>query len=65
MIVPFPPFDRPECPNPGAAMTVTLGQPIVVENKAGAAGSIGIEAVARSAPAATRLASAVSVRPFC
>ena len=32
------------------SMTETLGQPIVIENKSGAGGSIGMDAVARSAP---------------
>ena len=52
MIVPFPPGGSTDLNARilAQAMTVTLGQPIVVENKAGAAGSIGIEAVARSAP---------------
>src|SRR5256885_12900423 len=31
-------------------MSELLGQPIVVENKAGAAGSVGAEAAAKSAP---------------
>ena len=34
----------------GDRMTQTLGQPSVIENRIGAAGSIGTEAVARSAP---------------
>ena len=34
----------------GERMAQTMGQPFVVENKVGAAGSIGTEAVARSAP---------------
>lgn len=34
----------------GERMAQTIGQPSVVENKVGAAGSIGTEAVARSAP---------------
>src|SRR5262245_29191743 len=34
----------------GERMKVTLGQPIVVENVAGAAGSIGVGRVVRSAP---------------
>jgi tripartite-type tricarboxylate transporter receptor subunit TctC len=32
------------------AMTAALGQPVAVENRAGAAGAIGAEAVARAAP---------------
>ena len=32
------------------SMSDTLGQPIVIENKSGAGGSIGMDAVARSAP---------------
>ena len=34
----------------GAELEKVLGQPVIVENKAGAAGSIGIEALARAAP---------------
>lgn len=34
----------------GEAMSPTLGQPIVVENKGGAGGAIGTEVVAKSAP---------------
>lgn len=34
----------------GAKLSESLGQPLVVENRAGAHGAIGLEAVARSAP---------------
>lgn len=34
----------------GAKLTESLGQPVVVENRAGASGAIGSEVVARSAP---------------
>lgn len=34
----------------GAELEKALGQPVIVENKAGAAGSIGVEALVRAAP---------------
>jgi tripartite-type tricarboxylate transporter receptor subunit TctC len=34
----------------GERLSVVLGQPVVIENRAGAAGNIGAEAVAKSAP---------------
>src|SRR5207302_1304569 len=34
----------------GAKLAASMGQPVVVENRAGASGAIGSEAVARSAP---------------
>ena len=34
----------------GAKLAESMGQPVVVENRAGASGAIGSEAVARSAP---------------
>ena len=40
-------------------LTVTLGQPVVVENVTGAGGSIGVGRAARAAPAAIRSASAI------
>jgi tripartite-type tricarboxylate transporter receptor subunit TctC len=52
MIAPFPPggpvdtFARILAP----AMAAKLGQPVVVENRAGAGGVVGMEAVARAAP---------------
>ena len=52
MIVPFPPggvadaVGRPVA----EAMSRILGQPVIVENKAGAGGGIGMAAVAKSKP---------------
>ena len=52
MVVPFPPggvadaVGRPVA----EAMTRILGQPVIVENKAGAGGGIGMAAVAKSKP---------------
>src|SRR5437762_1812129 len=34
----------------GQKLSVTLGQPVVVENRAGAGGTIGLDACAKSAP---------------
>ena len=39
----------------GQRMSVLLGQPVIIENKGGAGGSIGAEAVARSTPDGTTL----------
>jgi tripartite-type tricarboxylate transporter receptor subunit TctC len=52
MLVPFPPGGPADLLGRLAAqaMTDSLGQPVVVENKAGAAGNIGVEAIARAAP---------------
>jgi len=52
IIVPYPPGGStdPVARLLAADLTTRLGQPVVVENRAGAAGSIGTEAVARAAP---------------
>ncbi len=60
LIVNFPPGSGPDviariyAPRLGDA----LGQPVIVENRAGAAGNIGLEAVAKSAPDGYTLLSA-------
>jgi tripartite-type tricarboxylate transporter receptor subunit TctC len=52
LVVPWPPgaFTDVSARALAQIMTGTLGQPVVVENRAGASGSIGAEAVARAAP---------------
>jgi tripartite-type tricarboxylate transporter receptor subunit TctC len=52
VIVPFPPGGPTDTHSRWAAqqLNAALGQPFVVENRAGAAGIIGTEAVARAAP---------------
>ena len=52
MIVPFPPGGPTDTHSRWAAqqLNVAFGQPVVVENRAGAAGIIGTEAAAKAAP---------------
>jgi len=52
MIVPFPPGGQADlAARPiAAALEKSLGQPVVVENRAGAGGAVGNAAVARAAP---------------
>ena len=52
LVVPFGPGGAPDLVARGLApkLTESLGQPVVVENRAGAAGIIGMETVARAAP---------------
>jgi tripartite-type tricarboxylate transporter receptor subunit TctC len=52
IIVPFPPGGPTDTHSRWAAqqLNVALGQPVVAENRAGAAGVIGTEAVAKAAP---------------
>ena len=52
LIVPFAPGGAPDLVARGLApkLNESLGQPVIVENRAGAGGIIGMEAVARAAP---------------
>src|SRR5574341_2666543 len=52
LIVPFPPGGPTDTHSRWAAhqLNTALGQPVVVENRAGAAGVIGTEAVAKAGP---------------
>jgi tripartite-type tricarboxylate transporter receptor subunit TctC len=52
LIVPFPPGGPTDTHSrwAGQQLNAAFGQPVVVENRAGAAGIIGTEAVAKSAP---------------
>src|SRR5688572_27070456 len=73
LVVPFPPGGLPDivARTIAPSMTAGLGQALVVENRAGAAGTIGMEAVAKSAAdgytiamgSAGTLASAPSLYP--
>ncbi|MFN0305456.1 MAG: Bug family tripartite tricarboxylate transporter substrate binding protein [Burkholderiales bacterium] len=52
----------------GQGMSANLGQPVVIENRAGAGGLIGVDAAAKAAPdgytLALNSASAVSIAPY-
>lgn len=52
IVVPFPPGGGTDVVARAVApsMSQTLGQPVIVENRSGAGGNIGTEAVAKSAP---------------
>ena len=63
MIVPYPPGGTADAVARALAerLTVQVGQPVVVENKAGASGTIGMDALAKAAPDGYTLAfSAIS-----
>ena len=63
MIVPYPPGGVADAIARalGERLTVQMGQPVVIENKAGASGTIGMDAVAKAAPDGYTLAfSAIS-----
>ena len=56
IIVPWPPGQATDLAARIVAdkLAVSMGQPFVVENKPGAGGAIGTEAVVKAAPTATR-----------
>lgn len=50
LIIPFPPGGGTDVVGRVAALCMNLGQPIVIENRAGAGGTIGTEAAAKAEP---------------
>ena len=70
LIVPFPAGGPADLFGRGLAqgMSANLGQPVVIENRAGAGGLIGVDAAAKAAPdgytLALNSASTVSIAPF-
>lgn len=71
LIIPFPPGGTTDLIGRAFAeeMGKVLGQPVIVENKGGASGSIGAEAIARSAPDGYTIglssASGFAIHPAC
>lgn len=68
MIVPFIPGSAPDVIARGLAerLTLALGQSVVIENRAGAGGNIGLDAIAKSAPDGYTLGlgtSSMSINP--
>ena len=59
VVVPFPPGGPTDVLGRllGQSLGDTFGQTVVVENKVGAAGNIGVDAVAKAPPDGTRSAS--------
>ena len=64
MVVPFPAGGTPDILGRILAqkLTATVGQPVLIDNRGGAAGNIGVESVARSAPTVTRSSSETAAR---
>ena len=62
IVVPYPPGGSADLIGRmvGERLAQSLGQPVVVDNKAGASGSIGSDAVARAAPDGYTLLVAIS-----
>ncbi len=71
LIIPFPPGGTTDLIGRAFAdeMAKSLGQPVVVENKGGASGSIGAEAIAKSPPDGYTIglssASGFAIHPAC